>query len=236
MMTKEQYYESTRLAQEFYLNTGIYVFCVPSAIGHGYPDNILEEIEEAWHFFMDQPKNTRAMADERSDELFGLDNFDHYMLLRQKAASHDFHRCYSIPLNKEVIEESATNNTQLAIKEARSNVVALVYPVKNTVALHNLIDEYYAMTESDKELSDSISKKYFNLTNEEHYFKLKQASNVITEAKDIDTLKTNAMEFAKKYLKKIVVAEPPKAIIETSMKLYNLLETDGNRRIYEEMK
>ncbi len=250
ILTGDQYKNSIKAAIDFINKNGIYLV---------YPSETLDGLKNIWNKFMSQPKQVRKKADMISYDFFGFDNYDHYKILKNRFYSQDKYYnsnestislddkendIYNYISNEyknmqeSVITESFLSEQSAVIKEvlkeAKDNNITIVYPCNNLESLNNLIDEYYSMIDSDKELSDSICKKYFKLTNEELYYKLKHNEYPVAESAAEDKIKTNALSFAKKYMKKIITYESPKVIMETSFKLYNLFDNNLDRKLFED--
>lgn len=251
-LSLNEYLNSIDRAIEYTYNSGIYII---------YPTETIESLETLWNQFMNQPKSVRKRSDVESYRIFGMDNFDHYMALRDEYTSQTSNNLYieessmDIKAKEEkiynhvrmmydnihkstVLNESVMSELDLSIKEAiaeaRENEVAIVYPCDNIDALDNLIGEYYAMTDKDRSISDAICKKHFKMDNEELYYKLKHNEYTLTESVTPDKVKSNALSFAKKYMKKVIVYEEPKVVMETAFNLYNLLETELDRKLFED--
>ncbi len=253
-LTQDEYIDNITKAVDFINMNGIYII---------YPVDTLESLESLWNKFLDQPKQVRKKADITSYDIFGMDNFDHYIAIKDRLSkdialnemsSHsnedislstkdrDMYKHVSSmykKMHENIITESAMSELDLSVKEAqkeaRDNDVAIVYPCDNLDSIDNLIAQYYAMSDSDRAISDAICKKYFNYSNEELYYKLKHKEYTLTEAVSPDKVKANALSFAKKYMKKIITYESPKVIMEIAFRLYNLLETDLDKKLFEDV-
>ena len=251
-LSLNDYLNSIDRAIEYTYSSNIYII---------YPTETLESLNDLWEKFKSQPKSVRKKSDVESYRIFGMDNFDHYMALKDMYTSQTSNNLYieesSMDIKAKedrvynhvrmmynnihkstILNESVMSELDLSIKEAiaeaRENEVAIVYPCDNIDALDNLIGEYYAMTDKDRSISDAICKKHFKMDNEELYYKLKHNEYTLTESVTPDKVKSNALSFAKKYMKKVMVYEEPKVVMETAFNLYNLLETELDRKLFED--
>lgn len=251
-LSLNDYLNSIDRAIEYTYSSNIYII---------YPTETLESLNDLWEMFKSQPKSVRKKSDVESYRIFGMDNFDHYMALKDMYTSQTSNNLYieesSMDIKAKedrvynhvrmiydnihkstVLNESVMSELDLSIKEAiaeaRENEVAIVYPCDNIDALDNLIGEYYAMTDKDRSISDAICKKHFKMDNEKLYYKLKHNEYTLTESVTPDKVKSNALSFAKKYMKKVIVYEEPKVVMETAFNLYNLLETELDRKLFED--
>lgn len=249
-------------AIEYTYNSGIYII---------YPTETIESLETLWSQFMSQPKSVRKKSDVESYRIFGMDNFDHYMALRDeyevqsrtnpylreyieessmdiKAKEEKIYNHVHMVMEKrkkEPINESVMSELDLTIKEAiaeaKEKGVVIVYPCDTIEAMTNLFDQYNAMTDADKKIANDICKKYFNIDNNEKFFYKYKAGNFTEDEKknlytkiSPDEVKTNPLSFVKRYMKKTIDNEDPKTVMETALKLYNLLETDLDRKLFED--
>jgi len=250
-LNPDQYYDSTNRAIDFINSNGIHLI---------YPVDNIDELNTLWNQFMCQPKQVRKKANIYSHDIFGMDNYDHYMALRDYFANDRIHYIDPIPVDENTIlqtkEKNVYNHVAAMYKKAHETVlsesaisdstvneakelakdygVAIVYPCEDMDSIDNLIGEYYAMSDKDRAVSDAICNKYFNTDNEQLYYKLKHKEYTLRESVSPDRVKSNALSFAKKYMKKIITYEEPKVVMETAFKLYNLLETDLDKKLFED--
>ena len=105
-LSLNEYLNSIDRAIEYTYNSGIYII---------YPTETIESLETLWSQFMSQPKSVRKRSDVESYRIFGMDNFDHYMALRDEYEVQS----RTNPYLREYIEESSMDIMDIKAKEEK---------------------------------------------------------------------------------------------------------------------
>jgi len=177
----------------------------------------LEDLEKQYNDYQSIPVDQQRMSDDKSIQLFGMTNIDHYEKLRSKFLSNlkeglDDH--FDIEFEEDDSQEHRIED-ETDIDKAKDwcqqTMLYLIIPTKNPDELDEYWSHWNSMTVDQKRMSDTKAIELFNMTNEDIYNKY---SNLINH-KEIN---------GREEIKLINVSENINNIIETIK--YNIVHED----------
>lgn len=156
-----------------------------------YKASSLEELEKEYQDFLATPIDHRLISDDKSIELFGMSNEEHYNRLKSDFLSNQ---------ESGIIKSNDNERTDLSRVEPRplhkqaeewckANLKYMVIPTYSLTDLESQWYKWNTMTVDHKRLSDSKSIELFGCTNQETYEKIKSELN---GNKYIETIEVSA--------------------------------------------
>lgn len=153
----------------------------------------LDELEDEFDDFQQMTYKQRKVSNAKSEELYGLDNYERYDKLKSDLLKKEKNtKDYTIYTGESVIidktkeqvptinpeeEQRAEERYQEAIKVAKDwtdkSMIFIIVPQDSMIQLEELWNKWNQMHLKHRRDSDMKSIELFNMTNKEHYEKLK---------------------------------------------------------------
>lgn len=196
----------------------------------------MENLENRWIEYNNNTKYNRRQSDWKCLELFGMDNYEMYISLKDKLSKENTNitsdvsdsiiadaETLSAPMSESSIEDNFINSTvdwDDVVQTAKMLGVYIMHPYGNPDEIY---EKYKSMPESDKIVSDDILVKLIGKNNKEYYLMLKNGiispitdndySDKIIEYKAVMDTVTGMRNYAKSLVENRPVWESAKYLL-----------------------
>ena len=149
-----------------------------------YPVNNLRDLESLWMKFELMPYDDRRESDDKSLEIFGMTNQQHYEMMKSEFLKDDIENPTIEDLDElnesagaDFSSEEGINYTpvdvEYALDWATRSGYPMIYPTRNLEELKLLWDNFNSYPIRIRVMSDTESIRFFGINNERHYNYLK---------------------------------------------------------------